>query len=49
MIIQKIMLVALLIINVLLLLSVAAYIALRFYMWKHKDELPTKSEWKIME
>lgn len=49
MIIQKIMLISLLVINIMLLVSLVAYMTLKFYMWKHEDEPPTKSEWKIME
>ena len=49
MIIQKIMLISLLVINVMLLISLVAYMTLKFYMWKHKNDPPTKNEWKILE
>jgi len=49
MIIQKIMLISLLVINIMLLISLVAYMTLKFYMWKHKNDPPTKNEWKILE
>lgn len=49
MIIQKMMLISLLVINVMLLMSLVAYIALKIYIWKHEDDIPNKEEWKLMD
>ena len=48
MIIKTIMLITLLIVNVMLLFSVAAYAWLRWYIWKHKDDELSKEDWKLM-
>ena len=47
--IKTIMLILLLIINVLLVFCVGAYIWLRWYIAKHKNDPLTKEEWKILE
>jgi len=49
MIFKTILLVILLIINVLLLFCMVTYAWLKWYIWKHKEDVKTKEEWKLME
>ena len=47
--IEKIILITLLIFCLMMCVALAMSLAARIYVWKHKDELPTKNEWKILE
>lgn len=45
---NNILLIMILIVSTLLLLSIVAYGACSLYYDKHKDEPPTKEDWKLM-
>ena len=49
MIFQKILLIMILIINILLLMSLVAYVGCLIHLHRTKDIPPTKEEWKVMD
>ena len=46
--IMKLFLITLLIVNIAALVALGFIMFCRIYNWKHKNDPPTKEEWKLM-